>query len=143
MNDKENISVKGVQSSIYERVKELARETGKTIGEITNESYKIFISAASETKAAGQEFLKGVKESQGTIIENISTIEITGEDLRNSGKKVIVRNINNLILKDIKKEDFENYISAIVNVKHLEVPKSIPKLLLLERSKFIDEIKFM
>jgi len=74
MNDKENISVKGVQSNIYERVKELARETGKTIGEITNESYKIFISAASETKAAGQEFLKGVKEGQGTIIENISTI---------------------------------------------------------------------
>ncbi len=143
MSDKENISVKGVQSSIYERVKQIARETGRTVGEITTESYKIFISAANETRAAGQEFIKGVKEGQGTIIENISTIEINGEDLRNNGKTVILRNINNLILKDIKKEEFEKYVSSIINVKHLEVPKSIPKMLLLERSKFIDEIKFM
>ncbi len=142
MEDKENISIKGIQSNIYKRVKEMARETGKTIGEITNESYKIFISAANETKAAGQEFIKGIKETQSTIIENISTVEITGEDIKSNGKNVIFRNINSLIIKDINKEDFDKYVASIVSVKHLEVPKSIPKMMVLERSKFIDELKF-
>jgi len=142
MEDKENISIKGIQSNIYKRVKEMARETGKTIGEITNESYKIFISAANETKAAGQEFIKGIKETQSTIIENISTVEITGEDIKSNGKNVIFRNINSLIIKDINTEDFDKYVASIVNVKHLEVPKSIPKMMVLERSKFIDELKF-
>ncbi len=142
MEDMENISIKGIQSNIYKRVKEMARETGKTIGEITNESYKIFISAANETKAAGQEFIKGIKETQMTIIENISTVEITGEDIKSNGKNVIFRNINSLIIKDINKEDFDKYVGSIVSVKHLEVPKSIPKMMVLERSKFIDELKF-
>ncbi len=142
MEDMENISIKGIQSNIYKRVKEMARETGKTIGEITNESYKIFISAANETKAAGQEFIKGIKETQMTIIENISTVEITGEDIKSNGKNVIFRNINSLIIKDINKEDFDKYVASIVSVKHLEVPKSIPKMMVLERSKFIDELKF-
>ncbi len=142
MEDMENISIKGIQSNIYKRVKEMARETGKTIGEITNESYKIFISAANETRAAGQEFIKGIKETQITIIENISTVEITGEDIKSNGKNVIFRNINSLIIKDINKEDFDKYVASIVSVKHLEVPKSIPKMMVLERSKFIDELKF-
>lgn len=143
MEEKENISVKGVQSSIYEKVKQIARETGKTVGEITNESYKIFISAANETRAAGQEFIRGVKESSAITIENISNVEISGDDMKAYDKKIIFRNIGSLIIKDIKKEEFEKYISSIINVKHLEIPKAIPKMMVLERSKFIEEIKFI
>jgi len=34
-DERENISVKGVQKHLYERMKALARETGRTIGEVT------------------------------------------------------------------------------------------------------------
>ncbi len=139
----ESITIKGVQKNTYDRVKELARETGRTIGEITNESYKIFIATAHETKKAGEELIKGLKESVSQTIENIKTVEITGEELRVNNRKVTFRNIDHLVLKELSENDFENYVASLINIKKLEVPKEIPKLKVLDRSRFIDNIIYI
>jgi len=140
MDNSETISVKGIKKDLYEKIKEIARETGKTIGEITNESYKMFVTSANTVKEAGEQFIHGIKETNVLFISNIENLEITGEEIKNYGKKISFRNIKNLKITDISENDFENYIDSLINIQKLTIPKNINKLKVLERSKFINEI---
>ncbi|MGC8689306.1 MAG: hypothetical protein ACP5UG_04595 [Thermoplasmata archaeon] len=137
----ETISVKGVKKDLYEKIKELARESGKTIGEITNEAYRMFVSTFPGVLETGEEFIQGVKESQSLTISNIDDLEITGNEIKGYGKKIVFRNIGRLRIKDISEKDFEDYIVALINVRVLEVPKELNRLRILERSKFIGELR--
>ncbi|MEM0127632.1 MAG: hypothetical protein QXO03_00900 [Thermoplasmatales archaeon] len=139
----ENVSIKGVQKSLYDRMKRLARETGRTIGEVTNDAYKITLSAASETKKVGEEFFQGLSERRVIFIHDLRKLEITGEELKGYNKKVAFRNIENLSFKDLSRDDFDRYVDSITNVKSLSIPKEIPKFDVLEKSTFVDEIKFL
>lgn len=140
--DTENISIKGVQKRLYERVKGLATDTGKTVGEITNDAFKVLLAAAGETKKVGEEFIQAVMDSKSTFVQDINSIDITGHDLAKNNKKVIFKNIQNLVFKDITEADFEAYVESIINVKNLEIPKGISKFKVLERAKYVDNINF-
>ncbi|EQB65455.1 MAG: hypothetical protein AMDU3_IPLC00002G0092 [Thermoplasmatales archaeon I-plasma] len=140
--DTENISIKGVQKRLYERVKGLATDTGKTVGEITNDAFKVLLAAAGETKKVGEEFIQAVMDSKSTFVQDISSIDITGPDLAKNNKKVIFKNIQNLVFKDITEADFEAYVESIINVKNLEIPRGISKFKVLERAKYVDNINF-
>lgn len=140
--EKENISIKGVQRNLYNKVKNLARETGKTVGELTNDAFKTVLSAASETKKVGEEFFKEVRKNIVTNVRDFSSLEITGRELVGNNKKVSFRNIENLVFKDVDEKVFDEFVESIVNVKTLEVPKQISKFKVLERSKFVDNLKF-
>jgi len=140
MANDETISVKGVKKDLYEKIKEAARESGKTIGEITNEAYRLFVSTTSGVIETGEQFVQGIKESQSMVISNIENIDITGQEIKSYGKKISFRNIGTLKIKEISEKDFEDYITSITNVKRLEIPKELNRLKVLERSKFIGEI---
>ncbi|MCL4447710.1 MAG: hypothetical protein M0Z77_03800 [Thermoplasmatales archaeon] len=140
--DTENISIKGVQKRLYERVKGLATDTGRTVGELTNDAFKVLLSAAEETKKVGEEFIHAVRDSKSTYVQDLNSIEISGPELVRNNKKVTFKNIKNLVFKDLNETDFENYVESIVNVKSLEIPKGISKFKVLERSKYVDNIKF-
>jgi hypothetical protein len=140
--DTENISIKGVQKRLYERVKGLATDTGKTVGEITNDAFKVLLAAAGETKKVGEEFIQAVMDSKSTFVQDINSIDITGHDLAKNNKKVIFKNIQNLVFKDITEADFEAYVESIINVKNLEIPRGISKFKVLERAKYVDNINF-
>ncbi|MGC8672805.1 MAG: hypothetical protein ACP5TO_04785 [Thermoplasmata archaeon] len=140
MTNDETISVKGVKKDLYEKIKETARESGKTIGEITNEAYKMFVSATSSFIETGEQFIQGIKDSQLLEISNIDNLEISGQEIKNYGKKIGFKNIGTLKIKEITEKDFEDYVAWIMNVKKLEIPKDINKLKILEKSKFIGEI---
>ncbi|MGC8562482.1 MAG: hypothetical protein ACP5UZ_01030 [Thermoplasmata archaeon] len=140
--DTENISIKGVQKRLYEKVKGLATDTGKTVGEITNDAFKVLLAAAGETKKVGEDFIQAVKDSKSTFVQDLNSIDITGSELAKNNKKVIFRNIQNLVFKDISETDFDAYVESIINVKVLEIPKGISKFKVLERAKYVDNIKF-
>ena len=140
-DERENISVKGVERHLYERMKALARETGRTIGEVTNEAYKLALGAATETRKVGEEFLKGVSESKIIEIRDLKSLEITGEELRSYNRKVAFRNIGHLSFVGVSEKDFEALVDSIVNVKTLSIPKEVPKMKILEKLRFVDEIK--
>lgn len=145
-NEKEdtgNISIKGVQKRLYDRVKNLARETGKTVGDITNDAFKVVLAAAGETKKVGEEFIQAVRDSKSTYVQDLNAIEITGSELAKNNKKVNFKNIQNLTFKDVTETDFDNYVESIVNVKNLEIPKGISKFMILERVKYVDSLKFV
>lgn len=141
--DKENISIKGIQKSLYVKVKNLARETGKSVGDITNDAFKVVLAAASETKKAGEEFFQAITEGKATYVQDLNSIEITGPEIAKNNKKVTFKNIGNLVFKDISEADFDSYVESIVNVKILEIPKVVSKFKVLERVKYVDNLKFV
>ncbi|MEM0073354.1 MAG: hypothetical protein QXH31_01705 [Thermoplasmatales archaeon] len=141
--DKESVSIKGIQKNLYERMKSLARETGRTVGEVTNDAYKIALSAASQTRKVGEEFFQGLSEKRVVMVRDLKKLDISGEELREYKKKVAFRNIEELTFKNLGKEDFDQYIDSITNVKILSLPKEIPKFDVLEKCTFVDEIKFL
>jgi len=136
----ETISVKGVKKDLYEKIKKIARESGKTIGEVTNESYKLFVSTTNSIIETGQQFIEGLNESGTFVISDISKLELSGEEIRKINKKISFRNIDNLKLRDITESDIDNYIASFVNIKTLEIPPGINKLKILEKSRFLGEI---
>ncbi|MEM0135266.1 MAG: hypothetical protein QXU18_08600 [Thermoplasmatales archaeon] len=140
--DTENVSIKGVQKRLYERVKSLATDTGKTVGEITNDAFKVLLAAAEETRKVGEEFIQAVRDSKLTYVQDLNSIEISGPELAKNNKKVVFKNIQTLVFKDISESDFDSYIESMVNIKVLEIPKGIPKFKVLERAKYVDSIKF-
>lgn len=140
--DTENVSIKGVQKRLYDRVKGLATETGKTVGELTNDAFKVLLAAAGETKKVGEEFIHAVRDSKSTYVQDLTSIEISGPELAKNNKKVAFRNIQNLVFKDLTEADFDSYVESVVNVKILEIPKTISKFKVLERSKYVENIKF-
>lgn len=140
--DTENISIKGVQKRLYDRVKGLATETGRTVGEITNDAFKVLLAAAGETKKVGEEFIQAVKDAKSVSVQDLKSIEILGSELTNNGKKVSFRNIENLSFRDVTEQEFDRYVESIVNVRNLEIPKGVSKFKVLEKSKYVDSIKF-
>jgi hypothetical protein len=140
--DTENISIKGVQKKLYERVKGLATETGRTVGEITNDAFKVLLAAAGETKKVGEEFIQAVRDTKSANVQDLKSIEITGSELVKNGKKVSFRNIENLVFRDMTDSDFEKFVESMVNVKNLEIPKGVSKFKVLEKAKYVDSIKF-
>ena len=61
-SEEKNVSVKGVQKSLYQRILELGKETGRSVGELTNDAYKALLLTASGAKEFSQHFVEGAKQ---------------------------------------------------------------------------------
>ncbi|AAT43860.1 hypothetical protein [Picrophilus oshimae] len=134
------ISVKGVSSDIYKKIHKIAMETGKTIGQITDEAYKNFISSVENARTISQSFMDGLKQGSSQYIENIKELEISKVDLEELNRKVIFRNIDNLTLKDLDNDSFDRYVSGIIQVKNLNIPKKLSKAKVIVKCNFVDKI---
>lgn len=139
--EKQNISIKGVQKEIYSRVLKLTRDTGKTLGEVTNEAYRSFLSGVDGAKLLSKNFLEGVSSSQVKYVENIKSLTLEKSDLEHFTGKVAFRHMDLLILKDLTTEDVESHISSITNVKVVKIPDTVSKASILLRGSYIDEIQ--
>ncbi len=139
--EKISISVKGVRDDIYRRVSQVAKETGKTVGEITNDAYRTFLGGIENVRNISQSFVDGAKSVVPRYIDNFKNLEITGKDLRDFGQKVSFRNIEELTFTDVSEEDFERYVAYIDGVKVLKIPKTIRKATAIKKSTFVDKIE--
>ncbi len=138
---KQNISVKGVRRDIYGRILKLTRDTGQTLGDITNEAYRTFLSGMEGAKHLSRNFIEGATKSSVKYVENIKNLTITGEDLADISSKVTFRNIDTLVLEDMTTEDVAKHIESLSNIKVIVIPKTVSKASILLRSTLIDEIK--
>ncbi len=139
--EKISISVKGVRDDIYRRVSQVAKETGKTVGEITNDAYRTFLGSIENVRNISQSFVEGAKSVVPRYIDNFKNLEITGKDLKDFGQKVSFRNIEELTFTDVSDEDFERYIAYIDGVKVLKIPKTVRKTTAIKKSTFVDKIE--
>ncbi len=139
--EKQNISVKGVRKDIYTKVLKLTRDTGQTLGEITNEAYRTFLSGIDGAKHLSKNFIEGATKSQVKYVENIKSLTLEKNDLKEFPGKIAFRNMDLLVLSDLTTEDVENHIATISNVKVVKIPGTVSKASILLRSSFVDEIR--
>jgi len=139
-DEKKNISIKGVSKNLYNRVLNIARESGKTLGEITDDAYSSIVATVDGALNVSKAFVEGTKKGTSKIIENIKNLELTKKDLEDIGQRVTIRNVEHLILKDMSDSDFNSGINLIVHVNELEYADSIKKSSILLKSKFVDHI---
>lgn len=139
-SENRNVSIKGVSKELYEHVNEIAHETGKTMGEITNEAYKVFTSTIYGARSVSKSFISGALEAGYQVVANLKELEISGDDLKDFKKKVIFRNIDKLELKDVTTKDIEDRIQSFVRIGTLTVPKDVRKVAILVRSSYVSKI---
>lgn len=141
--EKQNISVKGVRKDTYSRVLDLARETGQTLGDITNEAYRTFLSGVDGAVHLSKNFFEGATQSHVKYVENIKSLTLERKDIEEFPGKVAFRNMDTLVLKDLTTEDVDKHIESISNVKVVKIPKTVSKASIVLRSSYIDEIQEM
>ncbi|WP_393971791.1 hypothetical protein OXIME_000375 [Oxyplasma meridianum] len=139
-NDKKNISVKGVSKNLYNRVLNIARDSGKTLGEITDDAYSSIVATVDGALNVSKAFVEGTRKGTSRIIENIKNLDLTEKDLSDIGQRVTIRNVVHLVLKDMSDSAFNSGINLIVHVNELEYADTIKKSSILLKSKFVDHI---
>ena len=152
--EKKPISIRGVDRELYKKITLLARESGKTIGELINEAMKLLLtttSAALEAAAKagtavtelGKSVAEGVKEGVTDYIEvkDINELVLNADDLRRLDKPLVLRNIGRLVISsNVPFELFDRVVKSIVLVDEVVVPSSYPKLLVAARCRFVKKI---
>ena len=139
--EKKDISVKGVSRDVYGMVLKVARDTGRTLGEITNDAYKAFLSTASGAKQISKSFMAGASQGLPKYVENIKNLSMDKKDLEDIGHKVVFRNIDSLDLKDVDDETFDKYVDSITNVKVLRISKPLSKAKVVLKCNFVNNIE--
>ncbi len=139
--DEKNVSVKGIQKDLYHRILDLARSTGKTVGEITNDAYKGFLITVNSAKEVSKNLVEGAKQSKYQSISNLGQVDITGSELKDFDKQVSFSHIKKLRISDITDSDFTKHIAEIQNVAELTVSKEVKKVSILKKCSFVDKIK--
>lgn len=137
----QNISVKGIKKDVYNKVSQIARLTGRTLGEVTNEAYKSLIGAFDGFEHISRNFREGLAGSVPKYVENIKTLEISKKDVEEIGRKTVFRNIESLAFSDINDESFDKYVDAIINVKKLTIPSTLKKSKVLLKCSYVDSIE--
>ncbi|MHB1812818.1 MAG: hypothetical protein ACYCPR_10500 [Thermoplasmataceae archaeon] len=141
--EKKNISIKGVSRNLYNRVMNIARDSGKTLGEITDDAYSSLVSTVDGAINVSKAFVEGAKKGSSKIIENIKNLELTRKDLSDIGQRVTIRNVDHLMLKDMSDLEFNSGINLIIHVNELEYEDTIKKSSILLKSKFVDHINLI
>lgn len=138
--EEKNVSVKGVRDDLYKRIVDLAKDTGTTIGEVTNQAFKTFLGSVEMARDVSINLVDGARKSMVQTVSNMGELEITGEEIKEMEKKVAFRNIQHLTITSITDEEFASKIHSIHGVKVLTVPKDLKKSIVLTKCSFVDKL---
>ncbi|MDK2463803.1 MAG: hypothetical protein QI223_03390 [Candidatus Korarchaeota archaeon] len=149
---KKDVTIRGVDSDLYDRAAEIARRTGKTIGEIINEALGLFIDLTEGIRSGIQPLVDSAKEASRrigegltsavpTVISDLEEIEVTKTDLEQFGRRVVFQNIDRLIFTDdVDAETFDKYVALIRNCEEVKPPKGVSKLLVLSKCRRVERL---
>ncbi len=138
--EQRNVSIKGVSKDLYQRINEIAHETGKTMGEITNDAYKVFASTIDGAKSVSKSFITGAWETGAQVIANLNELEISGDDLNDFKRKVLFRNIKKLIITEVNDEDIRKKVHSFVHIDELVIPENVKKATVLTKCTYVSKI---
>ncbi|MFP3204970.1 MAG: hypothetical protein RXS23_06035 [Metallosphaera yellowstonensis] len=152
-NEKQTVTIRGVDSRLYEKLVKMARDTGRTVGELTNQAMSQFLSTLSEAemltynikdgvKSTGKAFLDGFNETKKDviIISNLGEVVITKAELNSAGRPVSFRNITKLVFPDMDQDTADKFIDSIISVDEVAIPPNVNKLMLLRKCRFVKKI---
>jgi hypothetical protein len=152
-NNRKTITIRGVDSDLYNRIVNLSRQSGKTVGEIMNQAMSTFLGLAGKAgekideavfkaRETGKAFIEGFNEAKKdvVIISDIEELEANKNEITSLGKPVLFRNIKKLVLEDIDEPTLDRYVDSIVSVDELVIPRSLNKFKVLQKCKFVKRI---
>jgi|BEDMetMinimDraft_2_1075160.scaffolds.fasta_scaffold01002_8 hypothetical protein len=150
--NKKTKTIRGVDQGLYNKILEVARSSGKTVGEIVNQSFKSFLELSNTAKKtitgaieSGKTFIGGVKEGMGNIvlISDIEELTISKQELNEISKPIAIRNVKRLNISELSQEEIDKYIQEITNVDEIIVSEKINKIKLFQKCKKIKRISVM
>ena len=150
---KEVVSIRGIDRDLYSKILLIARETGKTVGEIMNEAMGTYLVLKENLKGSmaslidkleqlGVEFKEGFRSAAKNEISELDELVITKADLEYlKNEKIMFKRINRLVFsKDVDASTFDKYVDSIVFCGEVAVPPQLPKLLVLSKCKHVKRV---
>ena len=149
---RKDVTIRGVDAFLYNKAAEIAKKTGKTMGEVVNEALRLFIDITEGLRAGMQPISEGLREAgrrvdytlssiSPTVISDVEELEVSKEDLEQFGRRVIFQNVRRLVFQDdIDAETFERYVALIRECEEVRPPKGVSKLLVLSRCRKVGRL---
>jgi hypothetical protein len=133
--NKEIISIRGVNKDLYQKLSAYAKEAGMTVGEAINNAMASFLATLEGIRTTGRELIEGIQKGMNIYIGDIDELKIEARDLNEVENPVILRNIKRLeIAEDVDQELFNKKIRRIVNVDELIIHDKLSKFQVLAKS---------
>ena len=139
VNEK-TVSIRGIASDIYKKILQISSETGKTVGELTNEAYRKMVQTGSLVEKAAEKALEKKFKVADTIVENIGQITLNNDEIEKLYGNIGFRNIDKLELSGLSDINSYGKISFISNVKVLKLTKGTKKVNLLGKLNDVSQI---
>lgn len=132
---KKTISIRGVDKNLYNKLSAIAREVDKTIGDLVNEAIELFVKV---TDGVTETVSKIIHESY--VIKNLDRLVITGKELNELDRPVMLLNIRELVLKDLDDTSLDA-IAKIMRVDKLVVKGHVNKVKLYSKLDRVSHIE--
>ncbi|MHB8361650.1 MAG: hypothetical protein ACYDAO_04100 [Thermoplasmataceae archaeon] len=139
-DNEKTISIRGIASDLYKKVLQISKETGKTVGEVTNDAYRRMMQTSMLIEKAAEKAIEKKFRTADTIIENIGEITLQNDEIENLYGNIGLRNIGTLELKGITDLNVNQKISFISNVHNLKLSGGTKKVNLLNKLNDVDTI---
>ena len=150
MSEKKVVSIRGIDEDLYRRATVFARETGKTIGEIINESLRLLLSLADFSSKSISVLLSELKEGliesglMSVIIKNLDEVSLNERDLKESDRPIVLTNIGRVFIENnVPFELFDKKIQAVISCGELNVPRNYPKVKVLSKCYYVKKINYI
>lgn len=149
---RKDVTIRGVDAFLYSRAAEIAKRTGKTMGEVINEALKLFIDLTEGLRGGLEPVTEGLREAgrkvdytfsmlNPTVISDLEELEVSREDLVQLGRKVIFQRVKRLTFADdVDAETFERYVALIRECDEIKPPKGVSKLLVLSKCRGVGKL---
>ena len=155
MSEKEVVSIRGLNRELYSKMMALSRETGRTVAQLMNEAMDLYLNIRRSFEGSfvrirdvinqlEAEFKEGMKSAVRLEVADLDFLEIDRKDLdyRRDAKIAFVR-VKHLVFKDdIDPQTFRDRIEVIRFCEKVEIPSSIPKMLALEKCRYVGRIVY-
>ncbi|MFB6470886.1 MAG: hypothetical protein TU36_006620 [Vulcanisaeta sp. AZ3] len=137
-SERKTVTIRGLNTDIYDRISRLARETGMTIGEIVNDALKRYTAALESVSRTIDNMIRA---GDVIVISGISSLTVAKTDLESLEKPVVFKDMDELVFADDVTNDLiKNKVAKIVNVNTVYVPNTVSTLLIASKSEFVKRI---
>jgi hypothetical protein len=158
---KKIIAIRGIDERLYKEAARISREIGWTIGELINQSLKLFLATfpALTQKVAEsteqlvvkptKEFIEAAKEAVKRplldyyLISDLEEVVLSKKDLEELDKPLVIASVQKVIVdRDVDFDLFDSKVLYLQFVDEVVVPSNYPKVRLYTKLKHVKKVSF-
>lgn len=158
---KKIIAIRGIDERLYKEAARISREIGWTIGELINQSLKLFLATfpALTQKVAEsteqlvvkptKEFIEAAKEAVKRplldyyLISDLEEVVLSKKDLEELDKPLVIASVQKVIVdRDVDFDLFDSKVLYLQFVDEVVVPSNYPNVRLYTKLKHVKKVSF-